>query len=37
MSKIKDFFINLFNKNKELNKEQEQELIKAIYKKIKES
>ncbi len=37
MSKIKDFFINLFKKNKELTAEQEQELIKAIYKKIKES
>lgn len=37
MNKIKDFFINLFRINKELNVEEEQQLIKEIYKKIKES
>lgn len=37
MGKIKDFFIKLFNKNKELTPEEEQELIKAIFKKIKEN
>lgn len=37
MNKIKDFFINLFRINKELNIEEEQQLIKEIYKKIKES
>lgn len=37
MGKIKDFFIKLFNKNRELTEEEEQELIKAIFKKIKEN
>jgi hypothetical protein len=37
MEKIKSFFIKLFNKNKELTKDEEQELIQKIIKKIKES
>lgn len=37
MDKIKNFFHKLFNLNKELTKEEEQELINKIYKKIKES
>ena len=37
MGKIKDFFIKLFNKNKELTKDEEQELIQKIIKKIKEN
>lgn len=37
MNKIKDFFANLFNRNKELDKNEEHELLKKIYKKIKES
>lgn len=37
MEKIKNFFKNLFNINKELTAEEEQELIKKIFKKIKES
>ena len=37
MEKIKNFFVKLFNKNKELTKDEEQELIQKIIKKIKES
>ena len=37
MGKIKDFLKKILRKNKELSKEEEQELIKAIYKKIKET
>lgn len=37
MEKIKDFFKKIFNIKKELSAEEEQELIKAIYKKIRES
>lgn len=37
MEKIKHFFIKLFNKNKELTKDEEQELIQKIIKKIKEN
>lgn len=36
MKRIWDFFINLFRFNKELTAEEEQDLIKRIYKKIKE-
>lgn len=34
---IKNFFKKLFNIDRELTKTEEQELVKAIYKKIKES
>lgn len=34
---IKDFFKKLFDIDRELTKAEEQELVKAIYKKIKES
>lgn len=37
MEKIKDFFKKIFNKDKELTPEEEQELLKKIYVKIKES
>lgn len=37
MEKIKDFFRKIFNIEKELTSEEEQELLKKIYKKIKES
>lgn len=37
MGKIKDFFIKLFNKNEGLTKDEEQELIQKIIKKIKEN
>lgn len=37
MEKIKRFFIKLFNKNEELTKDEEQELIRKIIRKIKES
>ena len=37
MGKIKDFLIKLFNKNEGLTKDEEQELIQKIIKKIKEN
>lgn len=37
MEKIKNFFLKLFNINKELTAEEEQELVKKLFKKIKES
>lgn len=37
MDKIKKIFIKLFCRSKELTYEEEQELVKKIYKKIKES
>lgn len=37
MDKIKNFFLELFNKNKELTKEEEQDFLNRLFKKIKES
>lgn len=37
MKKIKEFLDKILNFNKELTAKEEQELIKKIYKKIKES
>lgn len=37
MEKIKNFLLNLFGINKELTKEEEQEFLKKLFKKIKEA
>lgn len=37
MEKIKHFFIKLFNKNRELSEEEEQEILHKVIKKIKEN
>lgn len=37
MEKIKEFLLKLFKGNKELTKEEEQEFLNKLFKKIKES
>lgn len=37
MKKIKNYFKKIFNFNKELDKNEEQELIRKIYNRIKET
>lgn len=37
MEKIKEFFLNIFNFNRELNSNEERELLEKIFQKIKES
>lgn len=37
MDKIKEFFLKIFNKNRELTKEEEQEFLEKLFRKIKEN
>lgn len=37
MEKIKNFFLKILDKNKELTKEEEQEFLKKLFAKIRES
>jgi len=37
MEKIKNFFLKLFGINNELTKEEEQEFLKKLFKKIREA